>query len=330
MAATDFKDYYTILGVNKDASVEEIKKAYRKLARKYHPDVNPDDPAAETRFKEVNEAHEILSDPEKRRKYDQFGQYWQGGMPGGGSYNYDFSQYGSFEDLLSELLGQFRGRGAGPAGGGGRRTYTYQTGTGAGRSSFTGFEDMMGGYRSQMPRQDAEASLTLTLAEAYHGTQKRLQLNGGESFTVRIPSGAKPGSRIRIPGKGGINPMTQERGDLNVTLDLEPHRFFKFEGDTLVCELPITPDEAVLGGQVDVPTPDGSVTMKIPAGVQSGQTLRLRGKGWSSPQQRRGDQLVRLKIVVPKSPTESEKQLYEQIRALRTEDPRESLQGISL
>lgn len=331
MAATDFKDYYAILGVSKDASVEEIKKAYRKLARKYHPDVNPDDPRAETRFKEVNEAHEILSDPEKRRKYDQFGQYWQGGMPGGGSSsNYDFSQYGSFEDLLSELLGQFRARGSGPVGGSSRRrTYTYQTGTGADQSPFTGFEDMMGGYRSQMPQKEAEASLTLSMAEAFNGTQKRLQL-GSESFTVRIPSGAKPGSRIRIPGKGTLNPMTQERGDLNVMINLEPHPFFKFEGDTLVCELPITPDEAVLGAQVQVPTPDGTVTMRIPAGVQSGQSLRLRGKGWSSPQQRRGDQLVRLKITVPKLPSEQEKELYEKIRSLRVEDPRSQLRDISL
>lgn len=329
MATTDFKDYYAILGVSKDASVEEIKKAYRRLARKYHPDVNPDDPGAEMRFKEVNEAHEILSDPEKRKKYDQFGQYWQqGGMPGSGAYNYDFSQYGSFEDLLSELLGQFRGS-RGSTGAGGRRVYSYQTGAGGGRSPFAGFDDTMGGYQSRAPRQNAEASLTLLLAEAFHGTQKKLELNG-ETFTVRIPAGAKPGSRIRIPGKGPVNPLTQERGDLNVTIDLVAHPFFKFEEGELVCELPITPDEAVLGAQVKVPTPDGSVTMKIPAGVQSGQALRLRGKGWTSPQQKRGDQIVRLKIVVPKSPSDTERELYEQIRNQRQEDPRAALSGVGL
>jgi DnaJ-class molecular chaperone len=226
MVASDFKDYYKILGVSRDASLEEIKRAYRKLARQYHPDVNPGNKAAEERFKEINEAYEVLSDPDKRRRYDQFGH--------------------------------------------------------------------------------------------------------GETLTIRIPPGAKPGSRLRVKGKGQYSPFGGPRGDLYLTLELPPHPFFRFEGDNLVCELPITPDEAVLGGTAEVPTPTGRVQLKIPAGVDSGQTLRLRGQGWRDPQGQRSDLLVRLKVVTPKSLSPTERDLYEKLRQNRSWDPRARLQEVSL
>lgn len=328
-AATDFKDYYTILGVSKTASQDEIKKAYRKLARKYHPDLNPGDKEAEVRFKELNEANEVLSDPEKRQKYDQFGQYWkqasEGGVPPGSRGaavdvgGVDFDQYGSFDDFLSELLGR------GGGGRTGRRTYTYRTSTGGA----SGFGDFDQGFYTQAPAPDTEAAIALTFSEAFHGVQKRLQLDD-ETINVRIPPGAKPGSRIRIKGKGRTSPLSQQRGDLYLTIEILPHPFFRFDGDDIVCEIPIRPDEAVLGAQIKVPTPDGSVTMTIPAGVRSGQSLRLRGKGWSQPKGGRSDQIVKLQIVSPKDISEIERECYEKIRANSSFEPRADLEEVRL
>ncbi|MEN9231884.1 MAG: DnaJ C-terminal domain-containing protein [Thermostichus sp. DG02_5_bins_236] len=306
MAANDFKDYYQILGVSKDASPEEIKRAYRRLARKYHPDVNPGDHEAEDRFKAINEAHEVLSDPEKRRRYDQFGQYWQqAGARAGTGYEgvYEgFGRYSSFDDFINELLGQMGSR---P----------------------TGF----GGFRSvDFPGQDVEASLLLTWAEAFEGCQRRLNVNG-ETITIRIPPGAKPGSRIRVKGKGQPSPFGgQQRGDLYLNIELPPHPFFQFEGEDLLCEIPITPDEAALGATVEIPTPTGKVQLKIPAGVDSGQILRLRGQGWRDPKGERSNLRVRLKVTAPKSLTPQERELYEKLRQQRQWDPRRSLQEVRL
>lgn len=337
MAATDFKDYYAILGVSRSASADEIKKVFRKLARKYHPDVNPGDKVAETKFKEISEAYEVLSDPEKRQKYDQFGQYWQqasraggyaGGAPGdfGG---FDFSNYGSFDEFINELLGRFNtGFGGSGAGAPGGRTYSYRTSPGAGASGFntTGFGYDQGANSAAF---DQEASITLSLSDAFHGTRKRLRI-GSEEVEVRIPPGAKAGSKIRLRGKGQMNPYTQQRGDVYLVVDLLPHNYFEFEGDNLVVEVPISPDEAVLGGKIEVPTPDGNVTMNLPAGVKSGQSLRLRGKGWPSPKGTRGDQLVRVVITPPKQLSDQERQLYEQLQAQRSENPRKHLSSVKL
>lgn len=325
---TGFKDYYEILGVSKNATTEEIKKAYRRLARKYHPDLNPGDKEAERKFKEINEAHEVLSDPEKRRKYDQFGQYWQqaerGQGVGFGNFDFDFSAYTSFDDFINELLGRF-------AGGRGRRVYTYRaTGPGGFREYVEfGGGDPFSAFTETTPQQEAEASISLTFSEAFWGTQKRLQI-GSETVTVRIPPGAKPGSRIRLKGKGRLNPFTGERGDLYLTIELQPHPFFKFDGDNLTCEIPITPVEAVLGATIDVPTPDGKVKMTIPAGVDSGQLLRLRGKGWRTPKGERTDLLVRVKIVTPKNLSSLEREYYEKLRQYQTFDPRQNIVNISL
>lgn len=332
MAATDFKDYYSILGVSKTASPEEIKQAFRKLARKYHPDVNPGNKQAEAKFKEVNEAYEVLSDVDKRKKYDQFGQYWRqvgdGGFPGGAGVDmggFDFSQYGSFDDFINELLGRF----GGGVPHGGRQSYAYGTPGGRPGGAYGGFGDFGFQDVGTGGGQDTEATITLTFAEAFTGSQKRFNL-GNETLDVRIPPGAKPGNRLRVKGKGQFNPMTQQRGDLYLKVELQPHSFFQIEGDNLVCEVAITPDEAALGASIDVPTPDGSVNVKLPAGVRSGQSLRLRGKGWPLPKGGRGDQLVKVAIAPPKDMSQQEREYYEKIRAIRTYNPRSHLQQVKL
>ncbi|PSB04049.1 DnaJ C-terminal domain-containing protein [Merismopedia glauca] len=327
MAGTDFKDYYSILGVGRNATDDEIKKSFRRLARKYHPDMNPGDKKAEAQFKEANEAYEVLSDPEKRKKYDQFGQYWKQadqnpGWPGA-SYstgtgvgfdvnNFDFGRYANFQDFVDELLKE----------GGNRRAYSNTNTTG--RSTGFGF-DTSGGNKGL----DKEATLSLNFADAFSGAQKSL-IVGDETLKVRIPAGAKTGSRVRVPGKGHTAAYGQQRGDLYLNISLQPHSFFQFEGDNLVCEIPVTPDEAVLGAQVEVPTPDGMVTMNIPAGVRSGQSLRLRGKGWPLPKGGRSDQLVRVAIATPKEITATEREYYEKIRSSRSYNPRSHLSQIRL
>lgn len=330
MASTDFKDYYAILGVNKTATGEEIKKAFRKLAVKYHPDRNPGDKKAEESFKEISEAYEILSDPDKRQKYDQYGQYWQHagqtgwstGTPGVDFGNFDFSQYSNFEEFINELFGR-----SSPSGG--TRSYYHTTTAGRpGATDFGGFGDF-GRGGTQAASADREASIRLTFSEALRGVQKRLNL-GNEMIDVRIPAGAKPGSRIRVRGKGQMSPYTQQRGDLYLNVELEAHPFFKVEGENLVCEVPITPDEAVLGTSIEVPTPDGMVTMKVPAGIRSGQSLRLRGKGWINPKGGRGDQLVQIAIATPKEISATEREYYEKIRSSRTYNPRSHLQQFTI
>lgn len=335
MAATDFKDYYSILGVSKSASSDDIKRAFRKLARQYHPDVNPGDQAAEAKFKEISEAYEVLSDSDKRQKYDQFGRYWQQAAKGG-SYRapadfseFDFSNYGSFDEFINELLGRFgNGFGEGAGASAGRTGYGYRTrpprGAGFGKD-YSGFAG--GAAPGQSP--DQEANISLSFSEAFRGVRKRLRI-GTQEVEVRIPAGAKQGTKVRLRNKGPQDPLSGRVGDTYLIVNLSPHTLFQFEGDNLVCDVPITPDEAVLGGKIEVPTPDGNVTMNLPAGVKSGQSMRLRGKGWPNPKGGRGDQLVRLIITPPKSLSVQERQLYEQIREQRTTNPRSHLSQVSL
>ncbi|NEP12929.1 MAG: DnaJ domain-containing protein [Symploca sp. SIO2C1] len=338
MVATDFKDYYAILGVSKSANGDEIKKNFRRLARKYHPDMNPGNKQAETRFKEINEAYEVLSDPEKRKKYDQFGRYWkqagQGWSPNGGGSagfdvgGFDFGAYGSFDEFINELLGKFSTGTSRSS----NQTYTYSPGTG-GSTKFTDFGNYSNssGFKNNPKATsiDQEANITLGWSDAFKGVQKRLNL-GSEVIEVRIPPGVKSGSRIRIRGKGQLNPRSQKRGDLYLNVELKPHPFFQFDGDNILCEVPVTPDEAVLGTSVEVPTPDGKVSVHVPAGIRSGQSLRLRGKGWSTVKGERSDQLVRVMIVTPKDITQREREYYEKIREIRSFNPRSYLSQIKL
>lgn len=331
MAVNDFKDYYQVLGINKNASADEIKQAYRKLARKYHPDLNSGDKKAETRFKEVNEAQEVLSDPEKRRKYDQYGQYWTqmgsqssssssrstnpgtnvGNVDVGG---FDFGQYGNFEDFINEMLG--RGAGRSPSRGADRSTTAYRTAS-------------PGASYGDMSPPDSEGSVKLSFADAFNGVEKQFVL-GKETVKVRIPSGAKSGSRLKIKGKGPASSLSGQRGDLYLNIELEPHPLFKFKGDNLVAEIPITPEEAVLGAEIKVPTPEGQVAMKIPAGVDSGQSLRLKGKGWWKASMQRTDLMVTIKIVTPKELSDTEREYYQKLQQVSTHKPRKGLEGIKL
>jgi curved DNA-binding protein len=316
--ATDFKDYYAILGTSKTATPEEIKRAYRKLARKYHLDLNPGDRDAEAKFKDLNEANQVLSDPEKQQKYDRFGQHWN--QPGyaeappsreTNAATSDFDRYEDFNSFINDLLGRS-----------GRRTST-------GRSPTGGFDDFGGGFRSQAPAPDTVAAIALTFSEAFHGVQKRLLLDE-ETINVRIPAGAKPGSQIRLKGKGRPSPFSKQRGDLYLTIEVLTHPFFRFEGANLVCDVPIRPDEAVLGAQISVPTPDGNVTMKVPKGIRSGQSLRLRGKGWTLPKGGRGDLFAKLQIVTPQDLSAIEQECYEKIQENNSFNPRTHLEEIKL
>ena len=319
--AIDFKDYYAVLGVSKTATPEEIKRAYRKLARKYHPDVNPGNSKAEEQFKTLNEANEILSDPETREKYDQFGQHWNqaeaGGAPPRTSPNaggFDSDQYSNFDDFINDLMGGSGGRSR--AGRTHYRTSTQQP-------------DDFAEFRSQAPAPDTEAAIALSFSEAFHGIQKRLQLDD-ETINVRIPAGAKTGSRIRIKGKGRPSPFSQQRGDLYLTIELFSHSFFRFSGDNLTCEVPIRPDEAILGAQIQVPTPEGRVTMTVPKGARSGQSLRLRKKGWILPKGDRTDLIVKLQIVSPTELSKIEQECYEKIQSNSSFNPRSILEEMTL
>jgi len=329
----NFRNYYEILGVPRDASNEEIKKAYRRLARQYHPDLNPGDKAAEERFKDIGEAYEILSDTSKRGQYDQFGQYWnQNGFQGSRSAarsttaapyqewsgrssgtatadEVDFGEFSNFEDFLDQLLGRRASRNGTataqrPADpytpGRTKRAYTAPSRSGA--------------------RRDAEARLRLPLEKAYTGGRERIRLEDGRSLEVNMPPMMVSGQRIRLKGQGTGG------GDLYLIIEIAPHPFFRIEGSDIHCQLPITPSEAVLGGQIEAPTLDGWVKMTIPPGVRSGQRLRLAGKGY--PKSRgggRGDQLVEVQIVVPKNPPAPEQDLYEQLRQVEKFNPRADL-----
>ena len=326
-----FKDYYEILGVKRDASEDQIRQAYRKLARKHHPDLNPGDKTAEEKFKEINEANEVLSDPEKRKRYDQLGANWRDGAeftppPGWGQVNVDF---GDLRDIF--------GGGAAGASGGAFSDF-FEMLFGGGRASSGDSRRA----RTRARGQDAEAEMEISLEDAHRGGRHRITLqaargcptcngtgtsNGGvcptcrgagqvvspKTIDVNIPPGARAGSVIRIPRQGQPGAGGAEPGDLFVKLQLKPHSAFAVTGDDLTADVPITPSEAVLGATIEVPTIDGKAEMKVPAGSQSGQRLRLRGQGLNKRGGGRGDLYVRLKIVVPAQPSEREKQLYQEL-----------------
>ncbi|MFO0038998.1 MAG: DnaJ C-terminal domain-containing protein [Synechococcaceae cyanobacterium] len=317
MSVKGFRDYFEVLGVQRGADADAIKKAFRKLARQYHPDVNPGDAGAEAKFKEISEAYEVLSDPEKRRRYEQFGQYWsQMGGPGGGGagaagFDVDFGRYGNFDDFINDLLGRF----GGPAGGAGFGGFGsgFPGGFGGG---FAG-----AGARGAPVDLDAEATIALSFSDAFRGCERTLMVND-ERVQVRIPAGVKGGSRLRLKGKGNLQPGTGRRGDLFLNLQLQPHPVWRLDGDQLRAELPLSLDELALGGDVVVATPDGEATVQVPPGMTLGRTLRLKGKGWPL-RSGRGDLLLTPSLRLPASLSDQERQLLQQLRQARSADPRE-------
>ncbi len=316
MSVNGYRDYFKVLGVERGTDADGIKRAFRKLARQYHPDVNPGDASAESRFKEISEAYEVLSDPEKRRRYEQFGQYWnQMGGGGGGApgVDVDFGRYGNFDDFINDLLGRFGG--GAPSGAPG--------GFGFGTGFPGGFASGFGGPTGQRPNGvdlDAEATISLPLAEAFRGCERTLAVND-ERVQVRIPAGVKDGSRLRLKGKGHLQPGTGRRGDLYLTLKLQPHPVWRLDGDQLRAELPLSLDELALGGDVRVATPDGEATVQVPPGMTLGRSLRLKGKGWPV-KGGRGDLLFTPTLKLPDSLSPEERQLLEQLRLARSVDPR--------
>jgi curved DNA-binding protein len=313
----DYKDYYATLGVKKDASQEDIQKAYRKLARKFHPDVNKA-PEAEVKFKEVGEAYEVLKDPEKRQKYDQYGSAWNrarqtGAPPPGwenvhfdfGNGGFDFGDMGGGGDRFSSFFEMLFGGGAG-----GRRR-----GAAAGQGGFSGFG---AGFGTQVGG-NAEATLPLTVEEAVQGGTKEIALSDPatgqrRTLSVKIPAGVRSGQKIRLAGQGSPG-MGGAAGDLLLKVEIQPDARFRIEGSDILTTVPVAPWEAALGAEAEVGTPTGPVRLKIPAGSSSGRKIRLRGRGLSKPGGDKGDLLAEIRIVVPDQLSERERELYEQLAA---------------
>ncbi|MCT0231670.1 J domain-containing protein [Synechococcus sp. CS-1324] len=325
MSANGYRDYFKVLGVERSADADAIKRSFRKLARQYHPDVNPDDASAEAKFKEISEAYEVLSDPEKRRRYEQFGQYWSqmgGGSGGAPGFDVDFGRYGNFDDFINDLLGRFGGQAGqgGPAGfGGAPGGFGFSGGFPGGFSSGFGGSGGAPGRPATL-NLDAEATINLSYAEAFRGCERTLAVND-ERVQVRVPAGVKNGSRLRLKGKGNLQPGTGRRGDLYLNLKLLEHPVWKLDGDQLRADLPLSLDELALGGEVRVATPDGEATVQVPAGVALGRSLRLKGKGWPL-KEGRGDLLLSLCLKLPEQFSESERELLEKLRLVRSIDPR--------
>jgi DnaJ-class molecular chaperone len=313
MAGVEFKDYYKILGVPKSASAKDIKAAFRKQARKYHPDFNKGDPKAEAKFKEVNEANEVLSDPEKRSRYDSLGPDWAnfrpppgaGGARTGGGINVDFGDdAGGFSDFFRTIFGGGGFPAGGPRRGGG------------------GFEDIFARTAEEQPGQDLEGEVELTLDEVQRGTTRSIQVSedGAKPRTVevKIPPGIREGSRVRAAGEGGPGGKRGKRGDLYLRVKVRPHPRFERKGDDLQASVQVPLTTAVLGGEAQVPTMDGPIGIKIPPGSRPGRTFRLRGHGLprlESPSEK-GDLLAVLGVDLPQDLTPRERELFEELQRL--------------
>jgi curved DNA-binding protein len=324
----EIKDYYQTLGVSKNASQADIKSAYRKLARKYHPDVNPGDPAAEERFKEINEAHEVLSDEEKRKKYDRFGSSWQQYERAGGSpEDFDWSQWASARPSP-----------------GGAGTYTrtvspeefeqiFGSQEGVGFSDF--FETLFGGMRASRgagfdsrayqprPRQgrDIEYPIQVTLYEAFHGVTRSLQFDDGRVIEAKIPPGVRTGSRVRLRGLAEPGSYGGEAGDLYLKVEVLPDNNYHREGDDLKIDLPVDLFTLLLGGSVDCSSIDKTVKLKIPQGTANGKVFRLRGLGMPKLRDpdERGDLYATVEARLPPNLTDAEVDLLKQWQKMRSE-----------
>ena len=306
-------DYYATLGVRKGAPQDEIRKAYKKLAREYHPDVKPDDAAAAKKFKEIQEAYAVLGDKEKREQYDKYGRVFgpggEGGpFPAGGGGSFDL------EDLFGGLFGG-GGGGANPFGGGGGNPF----GGGSAR-------------HRQRPQngQDIKAEIVVPFHVAMKGGEHEITLTRGsehDRLSVRIPAGVNDGQAIRLSGQGHPGQAGGRPGNLLVTIKVAEHPWFKREGNNLVVEIPVTPAEAALGAKVEVPTIDeGELLLTIPPGTSSGARLRLRGKGViDAKTKRQGDELVVVKVVLPKEISDEQRQLYQKLAETEPSSPRDGL-----
>lgn len=307
----EYKDYYAALDVPRDASQDDIQKAYRKLARKYHPDVNQT-PEAEERFKEISEAYEVLKDEEKRKKYDRYGQAWKqagsargggGGVPPGfEDFAFEFgsptgaSGFSSFFEMLFGGGGPFAG-GGGPGG---------------------GFRDFGGAAGVSARGRDHEAAIQLDLEEAARGGERELTLTEPTTgrqrqLTVKLPKGLRPGRKVRLAGQGGPGAGEGKRGDLYLKVGLKPDSRFELDGKNLRTTIPVSPWQAALGAEIEVPTLDGSLRIKIPEGSSSGRRIRLKGKGFPATNGQPGDLFAEIRITVPEELSDEERKLYEQL-----------------
>ncbi|WP_034386668.1 DnaJ C-terminal domain-containing protein [Deinococcus sp. YIM 77859] len=298
-----YKDYYDILGVSRGASDADIKSAYRRLAKKYHPDKNQGDEKAAERFKEIGEAYAVLSDPEKRKLYDQFGHTGQvpPGYGGTGDFGGDFAGFdpSQFSDFFQGLFGMGGRRGGASAG--------FQTGT---QVSLEDLLSGLGGTQGRRFVQNVEGELQVTLQEAFQGSDEVINVDG-KRLTLRVPAGTRDGARLRLAGQapGG--------GDVLLTIRVLEDPRFELEGDDLMTTVDVPAPVAALGGNVTVQTLGGSGNLSIPPGSSGGRRMRLRGQGWPKKDGTRGDLYVRLNLTVPKDLTDEEKDLYRRLRDLR-------------
>jgi curved DNA-binding protein len=292
--AVKFRDYYEVLGVPRMASAAEIKRVYRQLARKHHPDLQPSAERAKAaeRFKEINEAYEVLSDADKRAKYDALGANWKSGMdfappPGADARGWEAASAENLDDV-SDFFASLFGRSGGRTG--------------------------RGGVRITMPGHDVEAELPVTLDDLLRGGKRRIEFGGGKSLDVEIPIGVRDGVVLRLAGQGGPGTNGGPAGDVYLHARMVPHPRYRVAGDDLEMELLIWPWQAVLGADVRVDTPDGAVTLTVPAGTQNGRRLRLRGRGLPRAAGTRGDLYAAVRIVVPERLSSAEREAYEALR----------------
>lgn len=357
--AVEYKDYYQILGIPRQASADEIKRAYRKLAVKWHPDKNPGNKRAEDKFKDISEAYEVLSDSDKRKRYDMLGSNWRQGQ------SFD---PGDFASMFGGMGGGGRAGGRSPFNGPGGSPFEFRGGRaergGAGGGAFSdffetlfgglgggrgGFSDTMGGFGGSegrpedffaeahrrthggpgaQPSADVETELTISLNEAMSGATRRISFQRAEPngqvtrqhYDVKIPAGIHEGQKIRLKGQG--SQVGGQSGDILITIHIAPGDRYTLEGDNLAADLPLAPWEAALGATVTVETPDGPVEVKAPAGIRSGQRLRVRGRGYPKRGGEKGDLLLRVMIQPPRHLTDAERELFEKLAKVSRFNPR--------